>query len=105
MIVNFIATGSVYSFKRDESRQTHADPDPKHWEEQTTWARKEKKTVRKKNGGDKKNKSQEKLMISPWAETRGKLLHWNEKGKHEPQPNELDHYQTPSEVDEIGEGN
>jgi hypothetical protein len=24
--------------------------------------------------------------------------------KHEPQPNELDHYQTPSEVDEIGEG-
>ncbi len=43
-------------------------------------------------------------MISPWTETRGKLLHWDEKGKHEPQPNELDHYQTPSEVDEIGEG-
>ncbi len=65
---------------------------------------KRRKLLGEKTAETQKTKSQEKLMISPWAETRGKLLHWDEKGKHEPQPNELDHYQTSSEVDEIGEG-
>jgi hypothetical protein len=66
MIVNFIATGSGNSFKRDESMQTHADPDPKHWEEQKKHEHgKRRKLLGEKNGGDKKTERQEKLMISP----------------------------------------